>query len=122
MGDYINRDAAIRALEVSNVHRGIISALQENLRDIPAADVMVRPCWVSVRERLPEIMATVIVTGRMKYDWEKGYIRFVDVAQHNGDGDYCFFNDWYEGQDVFEVTHWMPLPDPPVEEVTDHGP
>lgn len=40
VGDYISREAAVLAIDVPNVHHGIIDALQENLRDIPTADVV----------------------------------------------------------------------------------
>ena len=74
------------------------------------------PKWVSVTERLPEILHTVIVSGRMKYKWETDFFRFVDVATYSEGEFFETFNDWYEGQDEFEITHWMPLPEPPKEE------
>ena len=38
--DYISREAAIDAVDVCNLHRGIIDALQAIISDIPAADVV----------------------------------------------------------------------------------
>ena len=70
--------------------------------------------WVSVKERMPEAETIVIVYGRMKYAWEKDFSRFVDVATYDGQ----FFdtvNDWYEGQQYFDIVYWMPLPEPPKE-------
>lgn len=72
--------------------------------------------WIPVTERLPEIMHTVIVSGRMKYEWETDFFRFVDVATYTEGEFFETFNDWYEGQDEFEITHWMPLPEPPEDE------
>nr|MBQ1579146.1 DUF551 domain-containing protein [Oscillospiraceae bacterium] len=72
--------------------------------------------WIPVTERLPEILHTVIVSGRMKYKWETDFFRFVDVATYSEGEFFETFNDWYEGQDEFEITHWMPLPEPPKEE------
>ena len=45
--DYISREAAIDAVDVGNLHRGIINALQAIISDIPAADVrpVVRGKW-----------------------------------------------------------------------------
>lgn len=37
--DYISREAAIDAVDVCNLHRGIIDALQAIISDIPSADV-----------------------------------------------------------------------------------
>lgn len=72
-----------------------------------------KPRWIPMKEMLPEIMSTVIVAGRMRYAWKNEFVRFVDVAQYTGEGFFETFNDWYEGQDVFEITHWMPLPEEP---------
>lgn len=76
---------------------------------------MSKSCWIPMAERLPDILEPVLVAGKMKYRWEKEYTRFVDLGWNHGD----FFetcNDWNEGQDEFEITHWMPLPEPPKEE------
>lgn len=75
--------------------------------------------WIPVTERLPEILHTVIISGRMKYKWETDFFRFVDVATYTEGEFFETFNDWYEGQDEFEITHWMPLPEPPKEERKD---
>lgn len=40
MADYISREAAIDAVDVGNLHRGIINALQAIISDIPSADVV----------------------------------------------------------------------------------
>lgn len=47
---YISQDAAIDAVDVCNLHRGIIDALQAIISDIPAADVrpVVRGKWIDV--------------------------------------------------------------------------
>ena len=38
--DYISREAAIDAVDVCNLHRGIIDALQSIISDIPSTDVV----------------------------------------------------------------------------------
>lgn len=73
------------------------------------------PAWIPVTDRLPDIGDSVIVSGKMKYQWEKEYERFVDVGIYNEEGAFETFIDWYEGQQEFKITHWMPLPDPPEE-------
>lgn len=40
MDEYISREAAIDAVDVGNLHRGIIDALQAIISDIPAANVV----------------------------------------------------------------------------------
>lgn len=74
------------------------------------------PGWISVKEHLPDIGSAVIVSGRMRYKWETDFSRFVDVATYAEGELFETFNDWYEGQDDFEITHWMPLPTPPKED------
>lgn len=54
--------------------------------------------WISVKDRLPEQYAVVIV-----YDGEQ-----VGEAEFNG----VDFG-WVESEDLAFVTHWMPFPEPP---------
>lgn len=37
--EYIEREAALQAIDCDNLHGGIVSALKENIEEIPAADV-----------------------------------------------------------------------------------
>lgn len=67
--------------------------------------------WIPVSERLPEESTECVVTIKMKYEWEIEFEINVDVATYL-DGDWCTFNDWFEGQQYYEVTAWMPLPEP----------
>lgn len=70
----------------------------ELLDDFPAADV--RPVWIPVTERLPEEYVCVLVlSGRFVSVWS--------LLDELWEDDYGFFHD------MCEVTHWMPLPDPP---------
>ncbi len=61
--------------------------------------------WICVKDRLPEAFQPVIVCrekGKGEYVVEQGY---KDVK------------DWWKvyGTRTKNVTHWMPLPEPPVE-------
>lgn len=38
--EYIEREAALQAVDCDNLHRGIVSALKENIEEIPVADVV----------------------------------------------------------------------------------
>lgn len=44
MSDLIDRQAAIDAVDVSNLHRGIVSALQEIIRELPSAQPEIIRC------------------------------------------------------------------------------
>lgn len=96
MADYINRKAALDAVDVGNLHRGIIDALQAIISDIPAADV--RP----------------VVHGHYigEYDGYADGNPVYDMWYCSECG--CFFEDWDEkptynfcpncGADMREVT------------------
>lgn len=70
--------------------------------------------WISVNDRLPEEATPVLVLhkgerriGEICWDypsWEETYqaFRYWD----------CPYNDG-QGWEVFDITHWMPLPEPP---------
>ena len=69
-----------------------IHDMLEEVEAYPAADV--RPRWIPVTERLPKEDEAVLTWGKHKthlLDWLH-------------DGRWCCFG---------EVTHWMPLPEPP---------
>ena len=75
--------------------------------------------WIPVAERLPELYQECFVLVKMKYEWEKDYEYNVDsgcyVGEHGYIGNFNTYNDWNEGQDDIQITHWMPLPEPPKE-------
>lgn len=66
--------------------------------------------WISVKDRLP------LCSGR--------YLAFIPYYYHEGSGEVviCYFdgtNTWYDNDCVKtfregDVTHWMPLPEPPM--------
>ncbi len=58
--------------------------------------------WISVKDRLPEIGEPVIIY----------YGRFVAEAMRNDNGVFVVSCSDEEAEDV---THWMPLPEPPKE-------
>ena len=80
--------------------------------------------WILTSERLPETDGTYLVSGRMKYDWENEYEYFVDCAEYlplsgdpwpygnTGGTEWGTWNDWYEGQQEYEILAWQPLPEP----------
>lgn len=64
--------------------------------------------WISVKDRLPEVRAVVLV-----YANNKIYVSGIAALNDYGDGLHNWYcvND-YESIDQ-DITHWMPLPDPP---------
>lgn len=75
----------------------------------------VRPMhWISVKERLPEYPDDVLVYDSQAKDVykvfglsrnAKGELTHIDDDENGKTGDYVLYN----------VTHWMPLPEPPGE-------
>ena len=103
----MTRQEAIKELEnISWSDRGMEAIYM-------AIDILEQePKWIPVTERLPEIGDTVIISGKMKYKGDKDYEYFVDVAFFEPWQGFSTFNDWYEGQDEFEIVAWQPLPEP----------
>ena len=68
-----------------------------------------KPKWISVEERLPKEGEEVLVFG---YWHEKFQPLMCYLSPHRK-------GKWFTtiaGQQVYTVTHWMPLPEPPKEE------
>lgn len=70
-------------------------------------DMGMKPKWISVKERKPEDGQKIIATFR-----DNGG-RVVDQARYNN-GEFDFASWTYVWGD--NVTHWMPLPQPPEED------
>lgn len=76
--------------------------------------------WIKTSERLPDTDKYVWVAGEMKYNHQKDIDRFVDIGWldsscENANSDaikWHTINDWYEGQEYFEVTHWAEIKRP----------
>lgn len=66
------------------------------------------PRWIPVTERLPEQGKRYLV---IRYDYVTK-TAFIDILWH--DAHDLWWNRLYKGQ--YNVTHWMPLPEPPKEE------
>ena len=75
--------------------------------------------WISVKDRLPDMVDSYLVVVKAKYDYDDEYEIDVDVATYNPcekayiDDCWNTYNDWDEGQQYLHVTHWMPLPPAP---------
>lgn len=73
--------------------------------------------WISVKDRLPKSMANKVLVW-LEHEDRVGYIGFGHYEKYKGQ------EIWYdlEHNEAFSirgyvVTHWMPLPAPPKEEV-----
>lgn len=70
------------------------------------------PRWIPVEERLPDKMKIVLVFKRRTahFIWSD--------AMWNIETDWCGEDGWSKNphNGCFAVTHWMPLPEPPIKE------
>lgn len=73
--------------------------------------------WISVKDRLPELGKYVFILIEMKYEHEKEIEKVVDIGWLNEDDDFDMINDWDEGQQHFQITHWQPIVLPKKEEL-----
>lgn len=102
--EYISREAAIKALQPTHAP-AINEVLASVLRRVPAADVVERPRWIPVAERLPDIGSNCLIFSISGW-----------VAEGQFDGDGWTQYRWSAKFDKDAVTHWVPLPEPPKEE------
>lgn len=107
----IDADALLESLD-KNMPRSILMQtynredIIRTILDAPTIDG-----WISVKERLPMLMESVLFTGKNYYGtWflaQRGYY----------DGTFWHSNNNGTVYATTPVTHWMPLPEPPKEEV-----
>lgn len=68
-----------------------------------AVDAM--PRWISVEDRLPEAKELYLVCGN---HWIAGSRPIITTA--------LWLGDRWDRDSLFEITHWMPMPEPPKED------
>lgn len=92
------------------------------IEELLAKDTNVPSKWISVDERLPEIDMNVLVYAVGKID---GFIGDTVIAISRrsvfrlfpwNEGVEIWENPWQYFTTDYEVTHWMPLPEPPKED------
>ncbi|WP_249535694.1 DUF551 domain-containing protein [Escherichia coli] len=94
---------------VEKVDDDRIEAVKAVLRRLAGNSPVTPDGWISCSERMPKGYADVLVT-----DGEHVEVKWWDESGH--------WNSWTElNSDIFadEITHWMPLPEPPQE--VNHG-
>ena len=121
-GDYISREAArSEVLKWADGYSYIeipTETATAQINAIPAADVVERPRWIPVTERLPEEDCHVL--AYYGFDHGNGYLgmMFMQVLDYYARDPSPHYQ--HEGLNGMKVTHWMPLPpapEPPKEEV-----
>ena len=75
--------------------------------------------WVAISERLPEMEVDVLLfddwktsDGERRQDMKVGYLsEFTTRKTAEGISHSC---EWRGHEFLFNITHWMPLPEPPI--------
>lgn len=144
MAEYIEREAALRT---AHIMRPEDKCLETELMKIPAADVA--PVgWISVKDKLPEpeieVLAVCVrngyrficpvifedgtmLTQNSMWNWYE-LENYETYSEENDD--YFIPEGWWENRqftpdDIYnnpvdcKVTHWMPLPEPPMSAIMD---
>jgi hypothetical protein len=121
----MTREEAIKRLEWLRMVGNHVDSVTLGKEDMPHFDMAIaalreQPRWISVDERLPE--------DDLSPDTDRVAIKVLTVTKH---GTRRFVREltrqrwWWKGvmqpwswsKDAIGVTHWMPLPEPPKEEV-----
>lgn len=104
---------------LNGLQRGIIAELSPRMQKVlrEAAELLkTAPEWISVDDRLPERNTRVLVYAQGKEDGFEGeYVITITSYTDNLFG--YNISGWVEPWQYFfvsyEITHWMPLPEPP---------
>ena len=70
------------------------------------------PKWIPVTERLPDGIVLAVNALRGSYGFREQLIGYIGSIEESDSGYFCES----EGEILMNVTHWMPLPEPPEEE------
>ena len=126
MGEYIEMEAAIAALDEFRLNetvskyatvmqcraaRDAIGRAAKVLESLPAADVEPVQEWISVEDRLPDLIPCNAGTAYSEavIAWTSG--RKAMIAVWDGIDWIAPFDYWEAWGE--EITHWMPMPQPP---------
>lgn len=106
-GNYLDYNAGVVKESVAN----LVSGFADDLMKAPAVDTeSLQPQWISVKDRLPDADEGddfLAVSKNGNFVFEAYFVR--DCGRGK--------NLWHDGcGNFYEVTHWMPLPEPPKEE------
>lgn len=106
-GNHLDYNKGVVKESVAN----LVSGFADDLMKAPAVDTeSLQPQWISVKDRLPDADEGddfLAVSKNGNFVFEAYFVR--DCGRGK--------NLWHDGcGNFYEVTHWMPLPEPPKEE------
>lgn len=80
---------------------------------INEATVVDKQKWIPVAERLPENTDKVLALSKSKFG--NGYLSWLVRYNPDVDAFYDYDSEWGNIK-IHNITHWMPLPEPPKED------
>lgn len=125
--DYIKRSDAFDAIvkwererqSESDLIMAIATIMECVVNEVPAADVEPKQKWIPVTERLPEVDKEVLVFAVGKSNDFSSVIAITDRMIFrlfpSSEGVETWRSPWQYFMTNYEITHWMPLPEPPKE-------
>lgn len=111
MRDYADIISQIRIAAIGVKKPSNRLTLMQDAADAIEELLAVVPKWISVEERLPEKHVEVLICTE---DYGKNELGFATVAVWDGSE---WIETWDRKKSVYHVSHWVPLPEPPKEEL-----
>lgn len=124
MNEYISKEAILKELDntinkckeepICNVNvSDVCSAISIFVENMQAVDVQPVDRWISVNDRLPETNA-IGIAHILAYDKYEGVVKadYLDESANYRYGSNIFQISNTSTQ-LYKVTHWQPLPEPP---------
>ena len=118
MAEYVKKeDIGLTDFEIilcKGDYKAALKMLLDKIENLPTADVIERKKgeWIPVTERLPENIGEEVLVCNSEYG--KSNLGFVTVAIYDGSD---WLECWQRKTYLADITHWMPLPESPKEEI-----
>jgi hypothetical protein len=101
--------ASVQLPDKQSTILGVVSSIE----NFPTADVAPRAEWISVEERLPENLESVLVLATSRYE-DDGYDVLIAYHDRGEWAEQCVHShECTEFYIYADVKFWMPLPEPP---------
>lgn len=122
MTEYINREELRKHLKECYDNelfdadmRKVTFGIDVYVENMPTADIQPVDRWISVKDKLPETNA-IGIAHILAYDKYEGVVKadFLDESA-NYIGGSNIFQISNTSTQLYKVTHWQPLPEPPKE-------
>lgn len=117
--EYITKGEAVQVLHNAYAEGRIqakdgCASVLDNIGALKATDVQPVDRWISVKDRLPNIgesvLVAVIINAKLNMPFRTDYTPDIEIGWLEENGEWGL---QFSCADRHEITHWMPLPEPP---------